>query len=232
MVLFSYNNNMKKWLKLICVISVFAIISLVIFFILKANNLTNIEKLRKFLEKHKKFSLLIFILISLVLSTVLCFVPVMGTALVSLGCVMFGPTVGFFSSLTACYISSTILFFIGDKLGEKFAIKLIGKEELESTQDMIDSKSKLLLPMLLAIPSMPDDAICLVAGITKMKYRYFAPICLIFEAIDIGIVCFFSSGIINWSTLQIIDWIFLINLVVIDIFLLIKFEKYMKNRKK
>ena len=222
---------MKKWIKLLLVILVFATISFAIFFILKANNLTNIKKIQSFLEKHQKFSLLIYFSISLLLNTVLCFVPVMGTALVSLGCVLFGPITGFFTSLFACYISSTILFFLGDKLGEKFAAKLIGKKELENTQDMLDSKSKLLLPILLAIPSMPDDAVCLVAGITKMKYRYFAIVCLIFEAIDIGIVCFLSSGLIDWSSLRVVDWAIIINLVIIDIYLLVKLEKHLKNKK-
>ena len=232
MVLFSYNDNMKKWLKLFSVICVFAIVSFVIFFILKANNLTNINKIRDLLEKHRKYSILIYILISIILNSLLCFVPLLGTALVSLSCILFGSTIGFLSSFFACFISSSILFFIGDKLGEKFASKLIGKSELEETQDMIDTKSKLLLPILLAIPSIPDDAVCLVAGITKMKYRYFAPICILFESIDIGIVCFFSSGVINWSSLEVIDWIIIINLIIIDIYLLIKFEKHLKNRKK
>lgn len=223
---------MKKWLKLSFVILVFAITSIVISLILKALNLTNIDKIQNFLLSHKKYSLPIYIGISILLSTFLCFVPLLGSTLVTLGCVIFGPTIGFVASLISCYSSSTLLFFIGDKFGEKFAIKLIGKDELESTQEMVDSKSKILLPILLAIPGMPDDAICLIAGITKMKYLYFAPVCLIFEAIDIAIVCFFSSGIINWSTLSVLDWIFIANFIIIDIYLLKILEKHLKNNKK
>lgn len=223
---------MKKWLKLSIVILIFAVISFTLFFILKANDLTNIKTLQTFIEAHKEYSLPIYISISLLLSTFLCFVPVMGSALVTLGCILFGPTIGFVSSLLACYVSSTLLFFIGDKLGEKFAIKLIGKSELEKAQNMMDTKSKILLPILLAIPSMPDDAICLVAGMTKMKYRFFAFTCLIFEAIDIAIVCFLSSGLIDWSALRIIDWLIITNLIIIDMYLLARLEKYLENRKK
>lgn len=223
---------MKKWLKLLIVIFVFVLISFLIYIILKVNNLIDIKNLQTFIEKHKKYSIPIFIILSLVLNSALCFVPVMGSALVTLGCILFGPIVGFFSSLFACYISSTILFFIGDKLGEKFASKLIGKTELDKVQNMVDTKSKLLLPILLATPGMPDDGICLVAGITKMKYRYFAIVCILFEAIDIGVVCFLSSGLIDWPNLRIVDWVIIANLVIIDIFLLAKLEKYLENRKK
>ncbi len=227
---------MKNWLKLLLVLLFFAIISVITYLIFRAFGVADISSLKQLIEDSNQYGFLTFLLIEILLFVLFCFVPVLNTALVALGCVLFGARISFFISWFASIVSSFVLFFLGDKFGEKLAIKLIGKEELEHAQDLVDSKSKLLLPIVFSIPIFPDDAICIVAGMTKMKFSFFIIITIIFRGIDNLIVCFFGSGIISWSELSILDWIILVNLVVIDIYLLFKFQKffenYIKNQKK
>lgn len=220
---------MNKWIKILLVILGFAIVSIAIFFILKGFDITDINKLKTLIINAKQFSILVYILVQSILLIVLCFVPLLNTTLIVLGVIIFGPLTTFIACLISNLISSSILFFIGDKFGERLATMFISKEELEQAQDLIDHKSKLLLPIFFILPGIPDEALCLVAGMTKMKYWYLITISIIYHALEIGLFCFFGSGLINWSALSVIDWIILINCLIIDLHFLFTIEKKMKK---
>ena len=220
---------MNKWIKILIVILGFAIVSVLIYFLLKTFSIANINSLKEIILRAEKFSLIVYTLLLSVLLTLLCFVPLLNTGLVVLGLYLFGPVQTFITCLIANFISGSILFFIGDKFGEKLATKLISKEELEQAQNLIDTKSKILLPVFFLIPAIPDEALCLVAGMTKMKYWYLIAVSLIYHAIEIGIFCFFGSELINWSSLSFMEWFLFINTIIIDICLLFSLEKKIKK---
>ena len=222
---------MKKWLKIVLVILTFAIISIALFFILKAFNITSISTFKNLITKSESCSYIIYTIITILVLVFFCFIPLLNTSLVILGISLFGSSIAFATNMIAIFFSTSILFIIGDKLGEKFAKKLIGEKSLNEAQNMIDTKSKIWLPILFIIPSIPDEALCLVAGMTKMRYWYLILVSMIYHAIEIGLFCFISSGLICWSSLSITDWFVLINVLLIDFFLLIKLEKYIINKK-
>jgi len=222
---------MNKWLKLILVILGFALVSCLIYLILKYFNLTSISTIRTLVSKSGKYGIVVYTLLTAFMLIFLCFVPLLNTSLVVLGIAIFGSKIAFISNLISVFISTSALFFIGDKLGERFARKLVGKKSLEETQDLIDHKSKFWLPFLFITPCIPDEAICLVAGMTKMKYWYLVLISMLYHTIEIGLFCFLGSGIISWNSLSVLDWILFINMVAIDIYFLFKLEKKLENRK-
>lgn len=222
---------MKKWLKIFFVILVFAVISVVIYLILKAFNLTDINKLKQIILDSKRFSILVYFIISVISLVCLCFVPLLNTTLLVLGIVLFGSKITFVTCLLSVFCSTTILFFIGDKLGEKFAKKLIGEKSLNDAQNLIDHKSKFWLPIFFIIPAIPDEALCLVAGMTKIKYWYLILVSMLYHAIEFGIMCFIGSGIINWSQLSIVDWFVLLNVLAFDFYLLYRLEKKLDKKK-
>ncbi|MBQ8615855.1 MAG: TVP38/TMEM64 family protein [Clostridia bacterium] len=224
---------MNKWLKIFLVIVTFAVASALIYLILRACNITSISTLKNLISKSGQYGALVYIIILVIALVCFCFVPFLNTALAVLGIALFGSKIAFITNIIAVFFSTTILFFIGDKLGEKFARKLVGEKNLNDAQDLIDHKSKFWLPIFFIIPGVPDEAICLVAGMTKMKYWYLLLVSMIYHAIEIGIFCFIGSGIINWSALSLIDWFVLINIVLIDLYFLFKLEKHLeKNSKK
>ena len=218
---------MKSWLKLSLVILFFALISISTFLILRAFSLTDIETIRNIIT-NSKYAPLVFVLLELVLFVFFCFVPVMETGMIALGMVLFGALEGFLLSSFSCIVSSCILFFVGDKFGEGMARKLIGKKELERAQDLVTHKSKFMLPIFFFIPGFPDDAICLVAGMTKMKFIYFFIVTTICHLLDVAIICFVGE-MINWSSLTAIEWVLLINILIIDFYLLFKLQKHLEK---
>lgn len=223
---------MNKWLKLTLVLLGFVGISVVLFFIFKAIGITNFETLKSIILNTGNWGVIVFILLQAIFLICLCFIPITNLALIVLGILIFGAKTAFISCMIATFLSSTVLFFLGDKFGERLMNKIIGKEEFNKIQDLLDTKSKILLPLSYIIPGFPDDAFCIAAGMTKMKYWYFITINLLCHSIEIGLICFFGSELINWSALSLLDWIMVTNFVIVDIYLLLQLEKFIDKKSK
>lgn len=223
---------MKKWLKILFVIACFALISVAMFFILKAFGITDVSTLKKIIENSGPYAKLTYIFISSLSLTFFCFVPLLNTSLAIISIVLFEPLIAFACCLISNFISGSILFFIGDKFGEKLAKRFLGNKEFEETQDLIDTKSKIWLPIMFIIPGVPDEALCLIAGMTKMKYWYLILVSLIYHTIEIGLFCFLGSSLIDYKSLRLIDWIIIVNLLIVDVYLLKKFENFLENKLK
>lgn len=221
---------MKKWLKIFLVILFFATLSVAIYFILGSLNIANITTIKELINKSGKWALIVYILVLIFVLVVFCFVPLLNTTLAILGIAMFGSVNALIANIVAIVFSTTILFFVGDKLGEKFVAKLIGKDALLSTQNKIYKKSKFWLPLLFIAPCVPDEAICLVAGMTKIKFLPFLLFSIFYHTIEIGLFCFVGSNLFNWSSLSLLDWIMVVNLAIIDLYLLHKLEKFLEDK--
>lgn len=221
---------MKKWLKIFLVILSFAATSVAIYFILKAFNIASISTIKDLINKSGNWAILVYILILVFVLVVFCFVPLLNTALAILGIAMFGSVTALIANIITIIFSTTILFFIGDKLGEKFVARLIGKEALLATQNRIHNKSRFWLPLLFAAPGVPDEAVCLVAGMTKIKFFPFLLFSIFYHAIEIGLFCFVGSSLFNWGSLSFLDWVIVINVALIDLYLLHKLEKFLENK--
>lgn len=221
---------MNKWLRILLVIFCFAIVSVLLYFTFKAFGITNISTLRELITKSGKSAYFVYIIISTILIVCLCFIPLLDTSLIILSIALFGSKIAFILNVIVIFLATSILFFIGDKLGEKFVKKLIGEKTLIETQNKIHNKSKFWLPFFIILPGFPDEAICLIAGMTKIKYWYLTLISVLYHAFEICLICFLGSGFINWSVLTIIDWIVIANLFLIDVFLLCKLEKHLEKK--
>lgn len=226
---------MKKWIKITLFTLCLITLSVGIYFTLKALGITSVEGLRKIVSNFGVWGWLIFILLFVLSSTLLCFIPGTSATFIAVSIILFGAFKGFLISTLSVFLSSSLMFFIGNTFGEKVAIKLVGKDALEKAQNLLDLKSKMLLPLMFLFPIFPDDALCLVAGMTKMKFWYFSIVVAIFRTIGIATICFLGSGLINWSELSLVDWFVLINVCIFDLVLIFKYqnkiEKFILRKK-
>ena len=226
---------MKKWIKFGLILLLLAAASVGIYLILRSCGITDVNQLRDLIASCGAWGWIVFITLFTLSTTVLCFVPGISMTFITVSIILFGAMKGFLISSISVFIASTIMFWIGNTVGERAAVKLVGKDSLEKAQNLIDVKSKLLLPLMLLFPVFPDDALCMVAGMTKMKYWYFAIIALICRTVGIATICFLGSGFIDWAALSLVDWFVLINVVIFDIVLIFKYqnkiEKFILRRK-
>lgn len=221
---------MKRWIKISLTVVLFIALTVALYFVGFQG-----DWIKPLVEKAGFFGYIIYILIQIVITTVMCFVPATTFTFTLLAAGIFGPLTGFIISAIGCFLSSMVMFWIGDKLGEPFIDWLIGKDARIKAQNMVSGRATVLVPVMLACPFFPDDAICMVAGLTKMKYWYFAICAALGRTIGVAVTSFLGGNVLNYSTFSVLDWFLFINIVVIDVILIwklsTKVENFIKNRK-
>ena len=91
-------------------------------------------------------------------------------------------------------------------------------------------KSKMLLPLMFLFPVFPDDALCMVAGMTKMRWWYFLIVVIICRTIGVATICFLGGGLIDWASLSLVDWFVLVNVVIVDIYAVFRISNKIENK--
>ena len=222
--------KMSRWIKISLTIILLAGLSVALYFVGFKG-----DWIKPIVESAGFFGYILFILINIVVTTLMTFVPGMTFTFTLIATQLFGTFAGFIVSAIACFLSSLVKFFIGDKLGEPFVDWLIGKDARLKAQDLVSARATVLVPVMLAFPFFPDDAICMVAGMTKMKYWYFAIVALICRTIGVGVTAFLGGNILDYSSFSLLDWFLFINIILVDVVLIwklsIKVEEWINKRK-
>ena len=223
---------MKKQniIKIVIAIFVLAVLGVGIYVALKAFGVTDIVGIRMLVEKCGVWGWLVFMALFIAVSVLLCFIPGTSATFIVVAVICFGAIKAFILCAISVILASSLMFLIGNTLGEKTATKLVGAESLHKAQELIDVKSKIFLPLMFLFPVFPDDALCICAGMTKMKYWYFLIVVAIFRTIGIATICFLGSDFINWAELSIIDWFVLVNICIFDIYAVFKISGKIENK--
>lgn len=221
---------MKRWIKILLTVLLFIALTVALYFVGFKG-----DWIKPIVESTGFFGYIIYIIIQVIITTLMTFVPATTFTFTLLATGLFGPVIGFIVSAIGCFLSSMLMFFIGDKLGEPFVDWLIGKDIRIKTQERVSGRATVLVPFMLACPFFPDDAICMVSGLTKMKYWYFAICALLCRTIGVGVTAFLGGDILNYSSFSILDWFLFINIIIIDIVLIwklsTKVEEIVNKRK-
>lgn len=133
----------------------------------------------------------VFILIQIVITTILCFVPGTSALMIALGVVLFGAG---WKSFVVCalgvYLSSYSMYFVGRFGGYKLVEKMIGKEDTEKATELLRKHGQLYFPVCLACAGFPDDALVMIAGVMKMNFLFFTLSVILGRGIGIATICF------------------------------------------
>lgn len=81
---------------------------------------------------------------------------------------LFGAVKGALYSLTGIVLGSTILFWLSRRYGRPLVERLVDRELLDRLDDHFRRKGLSFLLIVYWLPFMPDDIICLVAGLTPL----------------------------------------------------------------
>lgn len=168
------------------------------------------------------FGYILYVLIQVCMTTLLTFVPATTFTFTLLSVQIFGTIQGMIISIIACWLSSMVMFIVGKYGGTKLIDWLVGKEDREKAQKMVDGRATVLVPVTLACPFFPDDAICLVSGMTNMNFWYFSIMALFTRSIGICSTALLGNGatleyIKNALGNNIVLWVMAVNLVLFDI---------------
>lgn len=221
---------MNKWLKISLTVILFIGLTVALYLVGFQG-----DWIKPIIESTGVFGYIIYVLLQVVITTIMCFVPATTFTFTLLSVQLFGPLTGFLLSAIGCWLSSMLMFFIGKRFGEPFIDWLVGKPARIKAQNMVSGRATVIVPVMLACPFFPDDAICMVSGLTKMKYWYFAVVAAVCRTIGVGVTAFLGGDLLNYAAFTLLDWFLFINIIVIDAILVWKLSTKVEqwiNKKK
>ena len=164
---------------------------------LQSGIFTSQQQMELFLSQAGILAPLIFILIQIVQ----CVIPIIpGGVSCLIGVVVFGPVYGFIYNYVGICIGSTINYLIAKEYGKDMILKLISKQTYEKYVSWIEKGKKFdkLFALAIFLPCAPDDALCLIAGLTPMSLKKFIVIILTCKPWSILAYSIGLSKIFEW----------------------------------
>lgn len=130
--------------------------------------------------KVKEYGWIAPIIFILIQQIQVVFPVIPGGASCLVGVLAFGPVWGFIYNYIGLSIGSLISFFISRKFGLPIIRKLFKEKTVNKYLDYIkQNKFDKIFFLGILLPGAPDDLLCYIAGLTKMKAKTFSAIILL-----------------------------------------------------
>ena len=160
------------------------------------------------------------------------FLPIPSAVVAVLGTILYGPTYSFLFMTVGTLVGSVITFLFGKIFGRKLAVWVIGEEKTDKYSELLNERGRFLFIIMMLFPFFPDDVICLIAGVTTMRFRYFVTVITLTRPVMIAFMCYFGSGtIIPFKGWGIPVWIAIFAVVIALFFIINKVKKRIMNKK-
>lgn len=127
-------------------------------------------ELRTWIQQFGVFAPLVFILIQLLQ---VIFAPIPGQVVAVVAGYLFGWFWGTLYSMIGVVIGSLIAFWLAKRYGRSLAESVIHEELMNGFDSVVDRIGVPGLFVIFIIPGLPDDAICFLAGLTKIRTTTF-----------------------------------------------------------
>jgi len=167
-------TNKAKIIKIIVVLCVAAAVLVPLYFWLRSTPLflmfSDQQALQEYIARAGIWAPLVFFALQ-VLQVMVS--PIPGNVTTLVGAALFGFWRGFLISCLAVTAGSVIAFLLARICGRPLAVKLVGRETVDKYLATLSSRSRILLVLMFLLPFFPDDALCLIAGLTGISIPHF-----------------------------------------------------------
>ena len=167
----------RRIINTISIIGLGLSIALTIYFI-NLGVFKDINALRGLVGNSVILGPIVFILLQ-ILQVVIPIIP--GGVSSAAGVLIFGPYLGFVYNYVGVSIGSVIIFLLGRRYGKPFILSMISDKTYDKYIGWLDNQSRFekLFALAIFLPVAPDDALCLMAGLTNMTVKKFTLIILL-----------------------------------------------------
>ena len=169
--------NSRRIINTLSIIGLGLSIALTIYFI-NLGVFKDINALRGLVGNSVILGPIVFILLQ-ILQVVIPIIP--GGVSSAAGVLIFGPYLGFVYNYVGISIGSVIIFLLGRRYGKPFILSMISDKTYDKYIGWLDNQSRFekLFALAIFLPVAPDDALCLMAGLTNMTVKKFTLIILL-----------------------------------------------------
>lgn len=188
---------------------------------------SSVQSLKNYILSTKEKGVIIYIAVQ---CAQVIFMPIPAAIICVVGSMIYGPLLSGIYCSIGVLLGSFVSFIIGKTFGYKIVSWIVGKENTEKYSVIIRKKGSFFLVLAFLLPMFPDDILCLIAGITNLKFKTFFWITLITRPIGVICMSYFSSGtIIPFTGWGVYVWIGILIFAIISSFLIYKYQDSMQN---
>lgn len=173
----------RKLINFISIIGLVISIGLTIYFI-NLGVFKDLNSLRGLVGDSIILGPIIFILIQ-ILQVVIPIIP--GGISTAAGILIFGPYAGFIYNYVGICIGSIIIFLLGRRYGKPFILSMVSDKTYNKYVGWLDNQNRFekLFALAIFLPVAPDDALCLMAGLTNISVKKYTWIILLAKPLSI-----------------------------------------------
>lgn len=173
----------RKLINFISIVGLVISIGLTIYFI-NLGVFKDLNSLRGLVGDSIILGPIIFILIQ-ILQVVIPIIP--GGISTAAGVLIFGPYAGFIYNYVGICIGSIIIFLLGRRYGKPFILSMISDKTYNKYVGWLDNQNRFekLFALAIFLPVAPDDALCLMAGLTNISVKKYTWIILLAKPLSI-----------------------------------------------
>ena len=191
-----------------------------------SNNLiyvfSSVDAFRNYILSTGNAGVIVYIIIQTLQVIVL---PIPAAVICLTGAIVYGPLFGSLYCSIGVIIGSIISFWIGRLFGYRVVVWVAGRQNAIKYASVLTNKGKTFLPLAFLLPLFPDDILCLISGITTMKFRYFCWVVTIFRPISVIFMSYFGGGyIIPFKGWGLYIWGIIIIIMVVLVYLSAKYQ--------
>lgn len=230
-----------KIIKALIVILLLVAFSSACYFIFKALGISDLETLRKIVENTGAWGPVIFLFLQIICTTLLCFVPASSMSFITIGVLLFGANWKTFLLCFSGVIVSSVLMDLLGRFGlDRVFKKIIGEEDFIKAQELINDYGATYIPLFYLFPLFPDDAICCVAGSSKVNFWFNLGSIIVCRGIGVATIVFgisiLPSEVANFTSKNIWDYVEVITIlafwVIVAFYITYRINKIILKKKK
>lgn len=154
----------------------------------------SIDELQAFISGYGVWAPLVFFFLQ-VIQVILA--PIPGSVTTLFGGIFFGFWKSVIISVAAVFTGSIILFLFAKYLGRPLVTRMIGEKRVEKYMKNISARQFWVLFMMFLMPFFPDDVLCLMAGLTAIRFPGFALMVLVTRPWGLVFSALVGSGAIS-----------------------------------
>ena len=154
------------------------------------------EELRAWIAGYGAWGGAVFFLLQM-LTVIIAPIPSNVTTMA--GALALGFAKGFFLSALAVFSGSLVMFLLARRLGARFVNRFVEGSTIAKYMPIIEEKRDVFLFMAMLLPFFPDDALCIIAGLTRIPAGRFCLIALLARPWGLLFAALVGGGVIRMS---------------------------------
>jgi len=105
--------------------------------------------------------------------------PVPGQVVALVGGFLFGVVGGTLYSLVGTAVGGSVAFVLSRRYGRPFVERVIEEDALSTFDELAERDGRVAILLVFLVPGLPDDAICFLAGITRVPLWQFVALSVV-----------------------------------------------------